>query len=164
MQTSSILSAQLIDIIFDGRNKDYGAYELRKKYNKRISRAMLITGVITFLALGTAVLAGSLKHKDSNYRFKDGVILREIEEQKKPEKLPEPDQPKPREPEVQTERFTEPEIVEQPETPPPSQPDLADSRLDVDPQRRKSGRWRGGPRASGPGQRQWDHRTKNYKR
>jgi protein TonB len=33
----------LLDIVFSHRNKQYGAYELRSNYNKRINRALLIT-------------------------------------------------------------------------------------------------------------------------
>ncbi|WEK36173.1 MAG: energy transducer TonB [Candidatus Pseudobacter hemicellulosilyticus] len=36
MKPSSILTADILDIIFDGRNKEYGAYELRKHYNRRV--------------------------------------------------------------------------------------------------------------------------------
>ncbi len=39
MEANKILQADLLDLVFEGRNKDYGAYELRKKYNKRVSLA-----------------------------------------------------------------------------------------------------------------------------
>ena len=51
MEANKILSADVLDIIFDGKNKDYGAYELRKTYNRRITRALIITGSIALLAL-----------------------------------------------------------------------------------------------------------------
>jgi periplasmic protein TonB len=54
MDAAQILSADLLDIIFDGRNKEYGAYELRKSYNNRLLTAMgilglALTGVIIFI-------------------------------------------------------------------------------------------------------------------
>ncbi len=61
MKTNNILSAPLIDIIFDGRNKDYGAYELRRNYSKRINKALFITTTIAALAFGGAVLGNSFK-------------------------------------------------------------------------------------------------------
>jgi len=137
MQTNQILSTPLIDIIFDGRNKDYGAYELRKKYNKRISRSLLITAVITFLALGSAVLAGSLKKNNSNYRPGPEMTIRSVTDTKKPEKLPEPEKIKPQKAEVQTERLTDITMVEEPDTPPPSQEDLKDAKIDIDPKEGK---------------------------
>ena len=30
MEANKILSADVLDIIFDGKNKEYGAYQLRK--------------------------------------------------------------------------------------------------------------------------------------
>ena len=35
MESKEILKSDVIDIIFEGRNKQYGAYELRKNYKKR---------------------------------------------------------------------------------------------------------------------------------
>jgi protein TonB len=148
MQTSNILSAPLIDIIFDGRNKDYGAYELRKKYNQRIGRALLITGIITFLAVGSAVLAGSLKKNENNYRISGGIEIKSIDDEKKLEKPPELEKPKPQKPEVQTERLTDIKMVEEPETPPPSQEDLRDAKIDIDP---KEGKVDEGEVDPGPG-------------
>ncbi|MBL0272830.1 MAG: hypothetical protein IPQ06_07075 [Chitinophagaceae bacterium] len=39
MEANKILSADILDLIPEDRNKDYGAYELRKTYNRRITRA-----------------------------------------------------------------------------------------------------------------------------
>jgi len=36
METKDILKSDVLDIIFEGRNKTYGAYELRKNYEKRL--------------------------------------------------------------------------------------------------------------------------------
>ncbi len=63
MNTNNILSAPLIDLIFDGRNKEYGAYELRRSYAKRINKALFITTTIAALAFGGAVLGNSLKER-----------------------------------------------------------------------------------------------------
>ena len=40
MKSNEILTADIIDIIFEGKNKAYGAYDLRKSYNKRLSIAV----------------------------------------------------------------------------------------------------------------------------
>ena len=53
MEINKILTADILDIIFDGRNKDYGAYELRKTYNKRIRTSLLVMG-----GLVVALVAG----------------------------------------------------------------------------------------------------------
>ncbi len=41
MNQHAILSSNLLDILFDNRNKEYGAYTLRKSYNKRLQVALL---------------------------------------------------------------------------------------------------------------------------
>jgi periplasmic protein TonB len=55
MDISKILHADVLDIIFDGKNKQYGAYELRKTYNRRLTKALLITaGIALLIFLGSA--------------------------------------------------------------------------------------------------------------
>ena len=46
MEANKILSADILDLIFEDRNKEYGAYQLRKTYNKRILTALIITASI----------------------------------------------------------------------------------------------------------------------
>jgi periplasmic protein TonB len=50
MNPESILHAEVLDIIFENRNKEYGAYELRTRYAKRLKVAMeiMFLTVITF--------------------------------------------------------------------------------------------------------------------
>ncbi|MEO7922498.1 MAG: energy transducer TonB [Chitinophagaceae bacterium] len=128
METNKILSAPLIDVIFDGRNKEYGAYELRKTYSKRINKALLVTTIIAALVFGGAVLASSFGKKEVRFLIKEGIKLSQVPEEKIPEKIPEPErQPEP-DP-VKTLQFTTPpkikpddEVVQ----PPPSQEDLVD--------------------------------------
>jgi protein TonB len=53
MEPNKILKADVLDIIFDNRNKSYGAYELRKNYHKRIRNALFIalTGVLVAISI-----------------------------------------------------------------------------------------------------------------
>lgn len=131
MDTNKILSASLIDIIFDGRNKDYGAYELRKTYSRRIKKALFLTFFTALLAVGGVVLATTVKKNRPDYKITEGVMITSIDD-KKPDKLPEPVKPETPDQPVQTAKFTEPEIVEQPDTPPPSTDDLATAKIDID--------------------------------
>ena len=43
MKADAILNADVLDIIFENRNKDYGAYSLRKFYNNRLYKALGLT-------------------------------------------------------------------------------------------------------------------------
>lgn len=104
MQTNKILSAPLVDLIFDGRNKEYGAYELRVHYQKRIKRAMLTTFTIAAMAIGGTVLAGSMKKKEIVYRIVPGVELASIPDETIPEPPPKEEIPPVEDP-PKTEKF-----------------------------------------------------------
>lgn len=52
MNTEKILNAAYIDILYDGKNKNYGGYELRKKYNKRAQIALFIC-----IAMASAIIS-----------------------------------------------------------------------------------------------------------
>jgi periplasmic protein TonB len=43
MKTEKILQADVLDIIFENKNKQYGAYALRKFYNNRLLKAVFIS-------------------------------------------------------------------------------------------------------------------------
>lgn len=58
METEQIPSSDLLDILFDGRNKDYGAYDLRKNYNRRLLKAIASTGAVCLLLAAGYLLAG----------------------------------------------------------------------------------------------------------
>lgn len=48
MEVHKILNSSYLDILFDGRNKRYGGYELRKNYTRRLSKVLtLLLGVAT---------------------------------------------------------------------------------------------------------------------
>ena len=56
MEANQILQSNILDIIFDGKNKLYGAYDLRKTYNSRIATAMIATiTAILFFIVGSAI-------------------------------------------------------------------------------------------------------------
>lgn len=42
-----IIHADLDNILFENRNKAYGAYEIRKNYNRRLEISFLITAITT---------------------------------------------------------------------------------------------------------------------
>lgn len=113
METNKILTADFLDIIFDGKNKQYGAYDLRKTYNLRLIKAVIITTVFVFVAF-----LGSVFSKMSNKNANDGITvidtrLGNVEPEKAlpqpppplPKQIPPPPQP------VNQVRFVAPTIV-----------------------------------------------------
>ena len=60
----SELSVERNDIVFQGRNIDYGAYDLRKYYGKRVLIALSIALFIFILALSTPALVKLFSKKE----------------------------------------------------------------------------------------------------
>ena len=135
LDVNKIMSADILDIIFDGRNKEYGAYELRKTYNKRLTTALVgMAALLVLIFLGffiaNTIAANSGKEKVS---VKD-VQLEEIKaEEKKNEPPPPPPPPKQEPPKVEMAKFTPPKIVKDEEVKeeekPPEQEKLEDTKI-----------------------------------
>lgn len=113
MEVNKILSADFLDILFEGRNKEYGAYDLRKTYNKRLSIALISTAAACILLFGGYILANSLnKGDDKKEMVVQDVQLEEIKQEERKEEPPPPPPPKPPEPpKVEMAKFTPPKIV-----------------------------------------------------
>jgi protein TonB len=113
MEANKILSADILDLVFEDRNKEYGAYELRKTYNKRIRLALIITATIALVALLGSVLAKTLAGNGNNQPKINEVTLEDIkqEEEKKVEPPPPPPPKPPPPPQVEMAKFTPPKIV-----------------------------------------------------
>ena len=128
MKPELILQADILDIIFEGRNKDYGAYELRRGYSIRMKKALYgVFGIVialfifnsfNFLSVNKPVTIENISPPD--------ILLKRIEV-----KLP--DLPKPIEfSEIKraTIKNTTPLIVNEDEIPPlPEIKKLADDVL-----------------------------------
>lgn len=74
MNANKIASADILDILFDGRNKDYGAYQLQRYYNKRLAIA---TGIVLFFCLViivTGILANTA-NKAAYYKPEMGSVI-----------------------------------------------------------------------------------------
>ncbi len=134
MEANKILSSDLLDLVFEGRNKDYGAYELRRRYNKRITLALIITGSVALLALIGSIVASELKPSDDGKLEIKEVTLQKVEQQEEPKELPPPPPPKPPDPpKIEMKQFTPPKIVkdEEVQEPPPAQEELKEAKIDV---------------------------------
>ena len=97
------------DIVFEDRNKEYGAYRLRKRYNRNVTISLLI-GI---LILATAIITPYLNAKASENKSKRA----EKEVQIKMEKLDQPNEqapPPPPPPPPPTEEVQEAEPEQQP--------------------------------------------------
>ena len=131
MDVNKILNADVLDIIFEGRTKEYGAYDLRKTYNKRMLRAIGGTAiVIVLLFIGFFVSNLNTGGPKKDIVVQD-VQLEEVKEEKK--EPPPPPPPKIEPPKVEMAKFTPPKIVPdkevKPEEKPPEQEKLEDTKI-----------------------------------
>jgi len=60
MNTTNIYNADFLDILFEGRNKAYGAYELRRSEDRRVRKALMGTASIALVVIGGYVLGNNL--------------------------------------------------------------------------------------------------------
>jgi len=134
MEANKILSADILDLVFEGRNKEYGAYELRKTYNGRMIRAMVVTASAALLIFLTSVLASTLSTSDSKKVDIKEVTIQDLKQEEEKKDIPPPPPPKPPDPpKIEMQKFTPPKIVkdEEVQEPPPEQEELKEAKIDV---------------------------------
>lgn len=90
MDISKILKSDYLDILFEGRNKQYGGYELRKKYPVRARNAAIGTLAVACLIAAGPILANVFKKKEE---VKPIISMKEVKLADPPPI--EPDKPKP---------------------------------------------------------------------
>jgi protein TonB len=138
MEAAKILHADMLDILFEGRNKDYGAYHLRKTYNKRITLALGITAGIAASLFIYFIVAQSFESDRIAAIESRELVIEDIKPEKEEKKV---ESPAPRPlikqelPKVEMTRFTPPKIVDDKdvnkEDMPPEVTDLVDTKIDV---------------------------------
>jgi periplasmic protein TonB len=100
------------DIVFEDRNKEYGAYKLRKKYNRTVIIALLI-GIII---IGTAIITPYINAKALENRQKRAERQVEIKmenlDQPNEQVAPPPPPPPPPADVVQQQKYVPPVVVD----------------------------------------------------
>lgn len=134
MEANQYLKADLLDILFEGRNKEYGAYELRKTYNRRITIALISMVAIFVIAFVASVVAKNISSKDDAIEMKvKDVTLEQIQPNEPPPPPPPPPPKLPPPPPVATIQFTPPKVVKDEEVikPPPEIKEIEEAKVDV---------------------------------
>ncbi len=117
----------LDEIVFENRNKEYGAYDLRKKYPKILTRAFIIGTVLFVAMVVTPIIVLTIQQMNAKAKTEVDANLVEvlqedkIIEQPKEEEPPLPPPPPKEEPKVEVIQNVVPEPKKAPkvETPPP---------------------------------------------
>lgn len=118
METNKILNADILDIIFDGKNKQYGAYELRKTYDSRLKKALLLTAAFAVLIFLSSVFANIISKKEVAKLDVIDTQMAEIKADVPPPPPPPPPPTPPPPPEINQVKFTPPKIVKDEEVKP----------------------------------------------
>jgi protein TonB len=101
-------NSQYLEIIFEGRNKEYGAYELRKNYSNRLNASLftvlfIVSGIFLFSFSRERVQAPTSRIiTTSEVTLQKIVVPEEKQAQKRQEQLPK----------IKTVKYTAPVIVE----------------------------------------------------
>ncbi|MFN3753252.1 energy transducer TonB [Flavobacterium sp.] len=125
-----LFKRQWIDIVFEGRNKAYGAYELRKENPKTTVRSLLIGTLIFGLAVASPLIADLIPDSSDDEAVLDKkiVTIKLPPKEEQPKDLPPPPPPPPK---VDQVKFVKPvvakteEIVEEP----PKMEEIKDKNL-----------------------------------
>lgn len=120
------------ELVFANRNKEYGAYVIRSKYNKRSVLALVSAMLVVLLAVGIPMMVRLLSSIDFSKKdvLSEEVTLAEPPPIDKTEPPPPPVIPPP--PVQQTIKFTPPVVVkdeEVPDEPPPTQEEMKDVQI-----------------------------------
>lgn len=126
MKPELILQSDVLDIIFENKNKEYGAYALRKNYNKRVLQAL--GGTCAFV--GLFILLQSMRPADKTEKelVYNGTMVQIAQD---PIKEPEKEKQKPTQrKQVPTIQSTAPVIKDVPETRMPPVDSLEGRQID----------------------------------
>ena len=114
MDARKILNADFLDILFEGRNKEYGAYALRKSYPRRLTTAIIVAASLAGLLLLMSFALPNLTGRGNKERVED------VELTKANKDVPPPPPPKPTPPpppskvegkKIELTKFTPPKFV-----------------------------------------------------
>jgi protein TonB len=125
-----LLKNEWLDIVFEGRNKSYGAYELRKSDTKTTTRALVLGAVIFSFLVSIPLLASLIpESSDDDMNMDKKIVTVKLPPKEKPkENLPPPPPPPPK---VDQVKFVKPvvakaeEVVEEP----PKIKEIVDKKL-----------------------------------
>jgi protein TonB len=107
MEANKILQSDVLDILFENRNKDYGAYALRRQYSSHMNLALFIT-----FGIGLIAALSSFLHKPAEVKptLRGQVVeLSNFVMPEQPKEVVEPLKPKEPKP-IKTEQFVTPKV------------------------------------------------------
>ncbi len=114
MDNAQLAGASLNDIVFEGRNREYGAYQLRRIYGRNVTRALIIGAALLALLIFVPAIAKYLEDQKPKevLNLKENVLMDAppLDETKPPPPPPPPEAPPPPPPKLTTIKFTPPVV------------------------------------------------------
>ncbi len=114
MDNAQLAKASLNDIVFEGRNKSYGAFELRRIYGRNVTRALIIGAALLALLVFIPAIAKMMEDRKPKevLNLKENVLMDAppLDETKPPPPPPPPEAPPPPPPKLTTVKFTPPVV------------------------------------------------------
>jgi len=124
-----LLKNQWLDIVFEGRNKLYGAYELRQTNSKTTMKSLIIGGVIFTFLVSIPVLASLIPEGSDETVLDQKITTVKLPPKEKPkENLPPPPPPPPK---VDQVKFVKPVVAKAEEVveDPPKNEEIKDKKI-----------------------------------
>ena len=134
MEANEILKSDILDILFDGKNKEYGAYDLRRTYNKRITLALILTFSLIVLFVVVSAIANNMTSTEAPIDMTTNeTVLQQIQPDEPPPPPPPPPPAAPPPPPAATVQYTPPVIVKDEDVikPPPEIKEIEEAKIDV---------------------------------
>ncbi len=115
MDNAQLANASLNDIVFEGRNKEYGAFQLRRVYGRNVSRALIIGTALLALLVFIPAIAKYLEDRKPKevLNLRENVLMDAppLDNAAPPPPPPPPPQaPPPPPPKLTTVKFTPPVV------------------------------------------------------
>lgn len=130
MDTKNIMQAELIDIVFDGRNKSYGAYELRTAYNNHMRNALLFTGAFSLVVFLSSSLSNHFRPKATVCYFTPVTLIDPHYADPEKEK-PQPEAKKKVDKPIETKAYLKPQVVPNDQVKEDQKPSAMDELVDA---------------------------------
>ncbi|MEO6903688.1 MAG: TonB family protein [Bacteroidia bacterium] len=114
------------ELVFANRNQAYGAYDLRRRYNRTVALAVIVTCVSFSLIVSLPAIIDMIKHKTEEVVVPVDITPTDlIAPPPLDDKEPPPPPPPPPPPAIETVKFTPPVVTDEKveEDPPPVQTD-----------------------------------------
>ena len=125
-----LLKNQWLEIVFEGRNKLYGAYELRKTNGKTTTKSLIIGAVIFVFLVSIPVLANLIPDSSDDATLDQKITTVKLppKEEKPKENLPPPPPPPPK---VDQVKFVKPVVAKAEEVTeePPKVEEIKDKKI-----------------------------------